>query len=73
MPAHNSDRLPRDPDLPMRFAQTDGSWYENYWLTESPPPRPRLTVARSLPKIVSWLRLAKHVLDGEELVDVTAG
>jgi hypothetical protein len=57
MPAHNSHRLPRDPDLPMRFAQVDGSWYENYWLTESPLPRPRLMVARSLPKIVFWLRL----------------
>jgi len=58
MPAHNSHRFPRDLDLPMRFAQVDGSWYENYWLTESAPPRPRLMVARSLPKIVSWLRLA---------------
>ena len=57
MPAHNSHRLPRDPDLPMRFAQVDSSWYENYWLTKS-PPRPPLMVARSLPKIVSWLRLA---------------
>ena len=57
MPAHNSHRFPRDLDLPMRFAQVDGSWYENYWLTES-PPRPPLMFARNLPKIVSRLRLA---------------
>ena len=57
MPAHHSHRLPRDPDLPMRFAQVDGSWYQNYWLTESAPQSAGM-VSRNLPKIVSWLRLA---------------
>jgi hypothetical protein len=57
MPAHNSHRFPRDLDLPMRFAQVDGSWYENYWLTESPPQSAGM-VSRNLAKIVSWLRQA---------------
>ena len=59
MPAHYSDRFPRDLDLAMRCLQVDSSWYENYWLKE-PKPRPAGMVARNLPTIMSCLRLACH-------------
>ena len=57
MPAHYSHRFPRDLDLPMRFAQVDSSWYENYWLRES-TPRPAGMVARNLATMLSRVRLA---------------
>jgi hypothetical protein len=57
MPVDYSHRFPRDLDLPMRFLQVDSCWYENYWLEER-KPRPAGVVARNLPTIMSWLRLA---------------
>src|SRR5258705_12196388 len=57
MVAPHSHRFPRDLDLPMRFAQVDSSWYENYWLRES-TPRPAGMVARNLATMLSRVRLA---------------
>ena len=57
MPAHYSNRFPRDIDLAMRVFQVDSSWYENRWLKER-KPRPAGMVARNLPTIVSCFRLA---------------
>jgi hypothetical protein len=56
MPADHSHPFPRDLDLAMRCLQVDSSWYENYWLRET--PRPVGMVARNLPTIVSCLSLA---------------
>src|SRR6267378_1739372 len=57
MVAPHSHRFPRDLDLPMRFAQVDSSWYENYWLRES-TPRPAGMVTRNLATMLSRVRLA---------------
>ena len=57
MPAHYSNRFPRDLDLAMRAFQVDSSWYENYWLKER-KPRPAGMVARNLAAMLSRLRLA---------------
>ena len=57
MVAPHSHRFPRDLDLPMRFAQVDSSWYENYWLRES-TPRPAGMVTRNLATMLSRVGLA---------------
>lgn len=57
MSAQHSQRFPRDLDLTMRVLQVDPSWYEDHWLKERKPP-PAGMVARTLPTIMSRLRLA---------------